>query len=235
MSGKTTKLIFTDIKKIIFTLAVALIALHGTAQETNFSLRPAVKVEKSVTNKFSLQLAHQTRYYTDLNEFERFSASLEGKYSFSKNWDAGLAYAWLYKHQIDDDFYASRNRYYLYLKYNHDVGDWSFSIREKFQSTFYNKTLENPSYTPKNVLLTKVEVAYKIKPLALTPFVNGQLRYMVNHPNKNELNQYRWALGGKYKINQLLGVSLFFEQRVDMNTSSPYKVNIIGAELKIKI
>lgn len=74
MSGKTTKLIFTDMKKIIFTLAVALIALHGTAQETNFSLRPAVKVEKSVTNKFSLQLAHQTRYYTDLNEFERFSA-----------------------------------------------------------------------------------------------------------------------------------------------------------------
>lgn len=113
MSDKTTKLIFTDMKKIIFTLAVALIALHGTAQETNFSLRPAVKVEKSVTNKFSLQLAHQTRYYTDLNEFERFSASLEGKYSFSKNWDAGLAYAWLYKHQIDDDFYASRTRQLL--------------------------------------------------------------------------------------------------------------------------
>ena len=211
------------------------IALNSVAQETNFSLRPAIKIEKSVTEKFSFQLAHETRYYTDLNEFERFSASLEGKYSFSKHWDAGLAYAWLYKHQIDDDFYASRNRYYLYLKYKHDVGNWNFSVREKFQSTFYNKTLENPSYTPKNVLLTKVEVAYKIKPLSLTPFINGQLRYMVNHPDKNELNQYRWALGTKYKINQRLGVSLFFEQRVDMNAKSPYKVNIIGAELKVSI
>lgn len=223
-------------RKSIFALALALFALHGlVAQETNFSLRPAIKVEKSVTDKFSLQLGHQTRYYTDLNEFERFSASLEGKYAFSRNWDAGVAYAWLYKHRIDDNLYASRNRYYFYLKYSQSVGDWKFSVREKFQSTFYSKSKESPSYTPKNVLLTKVEAAYKIKSLSLTPYINGQLRYMVNHPNKNQFNQYRWALGSKYKINQLLGVSLFFEQRVDMNASSPYKVNIIGAELKVSI
>lgn len=222
-------------KKYILTLIVLLLAIYSVAQETYFSLRPAVKVEKSVTDKFSLQLGHQTRYYTDLSEFERFSMSLEGKYSISKSFDAGLAYAWLYKHKIDDELYATRNRYYFYLKYKHKVGDWNFSIREKFQSTFYNKTLEDPSYTPKNVLLTKVEVAYKINTLSLTPYVNGQLRYMVNHPDKNELNQYRWALGAKYKINKLLGVGLFFEQRVDMNTNTPDKVNIIGAELKIKI
>ena len=205
------------------------------AQETNFSLRPAIKVEKSVTEKFSLQLGHQTRYYTDLNEFERFSASLEGKYAFSKNWDAGVAYAWLYKHRIDDNLYASRNRYYFYLKYSQSVGDWKFSIREEFQSTFYNKTLENPSYTPNNVLLTKVEAAYKIKSLSLTPYINGQLRYLVNHPDKNQFNQYRWAFGAKYKINQLLDVGVYFEQRGDMNTDSHDKVRIIGAELKISI
>ncbi|NLZ95016.1 MAG: DUF2490 domain-containing protein [Bacteroidales bacterium] len=222
-------------KRHLLIVIFALIALSSVAQETNFSLRPAVKVEKSITEKFSLQLGHQTRYYTNLSEFERFSASLEGKYAISKNWDAGLAYVWLYKHAIDDDLYARRNRYYLYLKYKVDVANWNFSINEMFKSTFYNKTLENPSYTPKNVLLTKLEVAYKIKPISLTPYINGQLRCMVNHPDKNELNQYRWTLGAKYKINQLLGVGLYFEQRVDMNSDSPDKVNIIGAELKISI
>ena len=222
-------------RKYILTLIVALMALQGVAQETNFSVRPGVKAEKSITNKFSLELAHQTRYYTNLSEFELFSATLEAKYALSKHWDSGLAYAWLYNHKIDDERYASRNRYYFYLKYKHSVGNWNFSIREKFQSTFYSKSKENPSYTPKNVLLTKIEVAHKIAPLSLTPYINGQLRYAINHPDNKEFNQYRWAVGAKYKINSLLNVGLYFEQRGDINATMHSKVRIIGAELKVNI
>lgn len=221
--------------KRFLVITFALIAMQMYAQETNFSLRPKIKVEKSFSDKFSLQLDHQTRYFSNLQEFERFVTKLEAKYSISKRWDAGLAYAWLYQHKIDDDFYATRNRYYVYLKYNQDVGNWNFSIREKLESTHYNKYKETPSHSPKNVLLTKVEAAYYIKALSLTPYINGQLRYMVNHPDKNEFNQYRWAVGAEYKINQHVDVGLYYEQRGDLNTDNPYKVRIIGADLSINI
>ena len=222
-------------RKLILMALLAVMIFQMAAQEVNSSFRPAIKVEKIFSEKFSLQLEHETRYYTNLKEFERFTTSLGADYSFSKNWSAGLTYLWLYNHNIQEDFYASRNRFDLYLKYKKIIGDWNFSISEKFRTTYYNESKENPSYSPKNVLLTKVEVAYKIKFISLTPYINGQLRYAVNHPSKNDLNQYRWAVGSKYKINKLLGVDLYFEQRGDLNVDKPGKVNIIGTTLKFSI
>ena len=222
-------------RKLILIAALSFIALQIVAQETKTSWRPAIKIEKAITNKFSMQLEHETRYYTDLKEFERFTTSLGADYSFSKNWSAGLTYLWLYHHNLKENLYASRNRFDLYLEYKKKIDDWNFSISEKFRTTYYNQSKENPNYNPKNVLFTKVEVAYKIRPISLTPYINGQLRYAVNHPTKNEINQYRWAVGAQYNINKLLGVELYFEQRGDLNVDKPGKVNIIGTALKFSI
>lgn len=223
------------LKRFFLMVAIAFITLQMVAQENNSSLRPAIKVEKAFSERFSLQLEHETRYYTNLKEFERFTTSLGADYSFTKNWSAGLTYLWLYQNNIKENLYASRNRFDLSLKYKTKIGDWNFSISEKFRTTYYDESKENQSYSPKNVLFTKGEVAYNIKPVSLTPYINGQLRYAVNHPTKNAVNQYRWSVGAKYKINKLLGVDLYFEQRGDMNADKPGRVRIIGTALKFTI
>ena len=80
-----------------------------------------------------------------------------------------------------------------------------------------------------------MEVAYNVKSISVTPYINGQLRYAVNHPTEKEFNQYRWAVGAQYKINNMLGVDVFFEQRGDMNTDNPGRIRIIGTTLTVKI
>lgn len=222
-------------KKTVLIAALVLISVQMVTAGNKISLRPKVKIQKSLSDKFSLQLEQEARYSPTFSDWEQFNTTLGGEYSFAKGWNTGVAYSWRYSHIIKNDIYSSRNRYYLFLKYKYAIGDWNFSIREKFQSTYYNKTKEGTSYSPRNVLLTKVEVAYKIKPIQLSPYISGTLRYAVNHPTKNQINEYRWAVGTQYKINKLLGVDVFFEQRGDMNVDRPGKVRIIGTALKFNI
>lgn len=222
-------------RKVILIFALAFISLQLIAQDSNTAWWPAIKVQKEITKKFSLQLEHETRYFTNLSEIDRLATSLEGDYSITKRWNAGLAYTWLYNHNLKEDIYASRNRFYLYLRYKQKFGNWSFYIREKYQSTYRDEEKENVNYSPKNVLRSKAEVAYKIKSVSLTPYINGQFRYQLNHPTKNEIDQYRWSVGAEYKFNKRLSADLYFQKEGELNKKKPDKVSIIGTTLKIKI
>ena len=222
-------------RRIILIATLAFIVWQTQAQDSNTAWWPAVKVEKQFTKKFSLMLEHEIRYFTSLNEVDRFGTSIEGDYSFFKKWNVGLAYSWLYSHDIDEDVYVNRNRYYLYLRFKQKAGNWSFYIREKFQSTYRDEDNESTKYNPKNALRSKVEVAYKIKSISLTPYINGQLRYRLNHPTNNELDQYRWSVGAEYKFSKRISADLYFQKEGDLNKKKPDETSIIGTTLKIKI
>lgn len=222
-------------RKMFLVATLAFFLLPVMAQETNTAWWPAIKVEKKLTKKMSLTLEHETRYFTDLGEIDRFATALEGDYSITKRWDVALAYVWIYNHNIKEDSYANRNRYYFYIRYKQKIGNWSFYIREKFQSTYEDSDAENVKYSPKNVLRSKAEVAYKIKSISLTPYINGQIRNRLNHPTENKIDRYRWSLGAEYKFNKQFGVDFYYQRQGELNVKKPDKINIIGTTLKIKI
>lgn len=202
---------------------------------TETMIWPSVKIDKKINKKTTVRLEHETRYNATASALSRLGNTLEVDYSINKPFNAGVAYTHIYNHNISKNIYANRHRYYLYLRYKHKIGDFSFYVREKFQSTFYNESVESVKYTPQNALRTKVGASYRIKELSLTPYMSWQFKYLVNHPKKNEIDQTRWALGAEYRINKMFTLDLYYQKETEHNAKKPDNYNIIGTTLKVKL
>jgi len=223
-------------RKLFFVVMFAMVANMILGQSTTETMIwPSVKIDKKINKKTTVRLEHETRYNLTESALGRLGNTLEVDYSISKSFNGGAAYHHIYNHDISKNIYANRHRYYLYLRYRRKIGDFSFYVRERFQSTYYNKSVESGKYTPQNALRTKAQISYRIRTLSLTPYLSGQFKYLVNHPKKNEIDKTRWSLGVEYKISKMFTIDLYYQKENEHNAKNPDNYDIIGTVLKIKL
>ncbi len=221
-------------KKLIFFIIFASFGniMFGQSETV---IWPSIKIDKKINKKLTARFEHETRYNITHNDLARLLNTFEVDYSINKPFNVGLAYTHIYNHNIKKDIYANRHRYYGYVRFKKKYGNFSYSIREKFQSTYYNESVESVKYNPQMALRSKAEISYNFKKLSLSPYLNGQIRNSINNPKGNEIDQVRWSFGTEYKINKKFSVDLYYQREFEVNAKNPEKNDIFGTCLKIKL
>lgn len=204
------------------------------SQDTFNSYWGGLEIEKELSKDFSLEFEEEFRYYLNQGEVDRLMTSLGGSYSINKWLKSGMGYTWIFDHNYKKDYFSNRHRINAYVKIKKTFGNFSFSLREKFQIDFRDESKEDVDYNPHNYLRTKFELNYHLKNFKIKPFISAQFRYQVNNPEGNEIDDVRYAFGIEYSFSKKIEFQAFYQVDKELNVKKPDTNRIFGTTLKFK-
>lgn len=203
------------------------------AQENDFGAWVALDITKDITKKFSLGLEEEVRLFKDFGELDRVSTSLSADYAFYKWLKAGAGYSWIYNHKVKSDTWESRHRYFIFLQGKYKVGRLDLSLRERFQSTFYDEDVSGFEYGHKNYLRSRLQVAYDIPANKTEPYASAEMYYSLNKTGGNEVNDMRYTLGVEFPVSGKLDMDTYLRLDQEMNVKNPVSLFVVGVNVKL--
>ena len=235
----------------IFCLA-GLICFGANAQTdvdlgTELGGRLAVSVDKKLARGLHVNVEEEIRFDNNFAAFDRFHTTVGVSYKVNDYLKVGAGYAWILPYSTTDStFKSSRHRLMVDVTGGVRVGDWRFSLRERFQATVRTGSF-NAYQNPGTLLALKSRLKVQYKGLRrMEPYASLELRNTLNAPSINasyngtyyvfydeETDSYSrsgeagWFLDGfnKVYLNRLRGV-LGVEYR--LSKASTVDVSLMG-------
>lgn len=168
----------------------------------------ALKVSLSgkIYRRFSFLIEEDIRPNSDFRQMEWSLTTGEINYRVNGYMKAGVGYMLLSKYKASDEL---RNRYYLYATGVYPVGNFSFSIRERFQSTY-----KVDSEHHKNYLRSMFNVAYKIGKTGFSPFAYIELFNDTGYKGKMHTDRIRFSAGSDYNIDRHNSLQFYYRNHI---------------------
>jgi len=196
-------------RKGIWFIVGFMSCLSISAQEDLGSIL-TVNVTKKIAKGLNINFEEDFRSRSNFSEVERFSHALEVSYKPFNFLKAGGAYN-LINFNHEKRGWEIRHRYYFYATGNMEAGRFTFSLRERFQSTKrqgVEKTATRAN--PKNYLRSRLKVDYDIRKSKFAPYVSLELFNTLNDPQNNSMSQMRGVVGVEYKLNKSNSIELYY-------------------------
>lgn len=174
----------------IFCLA-GLICFGANAQTdvdlgTELGGRLAVSVDKKLARGLHVNVEEEIRFDNNFGAFDRFHTTVGVSYKVNDYLKVGAGYAWILPYSTTDStFKSSRHRLMVDVTGGVRVGDWRFSLRERFQATVRTGSF-NAYQNPGTLLALKSRLKVQYKGLRrMEPYASLELRNTLNAPSIN--------------------------------------------------
>ena len=249
---------------------MALLPMAAVAQSDDFGLDFSLEAQKKLSKQWSVSLEGEYRSRNNAKTNDRWSVGLNVDYKVAKWLKASAGYTLLYDNNerisyyeaTDDDvldgdaevgdpkkcaqYWQARHRFNVSLTASQKLGDWKFSLRERWQYTY------RPEYTVderwsylyqsydlkphtyvgkgKNVLRSRLQVEYDKKGWDLTPYAN------VEFFNAWSLQKTRFTVGLDWKLAKQHSLGAFYRYqsvRSDDDDNEPNR-HMIGVGYTFK-
>lgn len=204
---------------------------HCMAQDTDMGTWLGVNLSKDLTKKIGLELEEEVRIFKNFGEIDRFASEFAAFYKLNSNLKGGAGYGWIYDHDVNDSFWENRHRIYAYVRGRFKTGRFTVSLREKYQSTFYDKTVKGFDYSPQRYLRSRLGVEYDIPNNKAAPYVATEMHYQLNNPDGNEIDDWRYTAGIEFPLSKNTDIDTFFRFKQEVNVKKPDRVWLIGVTL----
>ena len=240
-------------KRYIAIFCLAGLMCFGANAQTDVDLgtelggRLAVSVDKKLARGLHVNVEEEIRFDNNFGAFDRFHTTVGVSYKVNDYLKIGAGYAWILPYSTTDStFKSSRHRLMVDVTGGVRVGDWRFSLRERFQATVRTGSF-NAYQNPGTLLALKSRLKVQYKGLRrMEPYASLELRNTLNAPSINasyngtyyvfydeETDSYSrsgevgWFLDGfnKVYLNRLRGV-LGVEYR--LSKASTVDVSLMG-------
>ena len=257
-------------RKHFIMLIMALLPLAAAAQSDDFGLDFSLEAQKKLSKQWSLSLEGEYRSRNDAKTNDRWSVGLGVDYKLTKWLKASAGYTFLYDNnerisyydQYDDavldgdadagdlkkcaQYWGTRHRFNVSLTASQKLGDFKFSLRERWQYTYrpeytvderwsylnqaYDGKEKTYSGKGKNVLRSRLQVEYDKKGLALTPYANVELF------NAWSLQKTRYTVGLDWKLTKSHSLGAFYRYQNVRNDDDDNEPNrhLLGVSYKFK-
>lgn len=254
-------------------LGLSLIIFHSSfsvAQSDDFGLDFSLEAQKKLSKQWSLSLEGELRTRDHAKTNDRWSVGLGVDYKVAKWLKASAGYNLLFDNNLktsyfeatddavlDGDaevgdpkkcakYWGTRHRFNVSLTASQKLGDWKFSLRERWQYTY------RPAYTVderwsyldqaydgkektydgkgKNVLRSRFQIEYAKKGLPITPYANIELF------NAWSLQKTRYSAGIDWDINKQHTLGAFYRYQNVRNDDDDNEPNchLLGLSYKFK-
>ena len=217
--------------KVFAFLVLCIITVRAQGQENDFGTWLGVELEKRITKQLRFEFEEEMRVFNNFSEIDRFATSLGGSWTFNNYLRAGAGYTWIYKHRVNKELWEHRHRYQIYLRGRIKADRFTFTLRERFQSTYRDESVEGFKYNPRNYLRSRLQAAYNIKGSKLAPYASAELYYQLNNPAGNEFDNIRYTAGTSFPLTKNLSMDTYLRLDKEMNVKNPVSYWILGVSL----
>lgn len=161
-----------------------------------------LSVSGHLYKSFYLLAEEDLRPDTAFGNLEWSLTTAEINYRFTKSLRVGAGYMLMARlHQSD----GLRNRYYIYASVTHSLSRFTFSIRERFQSTYRQGAAH-----PQNYLRSMVTIAYHIPRIPLSPFIYVEPFNNTGYKGKMHTDKVRFSTGCDYQWNRANAFQIYY-------------------------
>ncbi|MBC5643106.1 DUF2490 domain-containing protein [Parabacteroides sp. BX2] len=165
-----------------------------------------VSLSGKIYRRFSFLVEEDIRPQSDFRQAEWFLTTGEVNYTFNRYFKTGIAYMLLCRYKASEEL---RNRYYVYASANYPVGNFTLSLRERFQSTY-----KTGGQHPKNYLRSMLTLSYKIRKTGICPFAYAEVFNDTGYQGRMHADRIRLSAGSDYKINKQNSLQLYYRYHI---------------------
>ncbi len=218
------------------TLLLALAALPATlwAQDDYFGTWAGLSIEKKIKD-WNFSVEEEIRLMDNVSSFQGSYTALGIDYKPYKFLKLGTGYEFILFNDTDYDDIQPRHRLNFTTTGSLDLGNFSFSLRERFQMTFKDESERDYKMNPKNTWRSRLEVEYNIPKCKFTPAVSVESYYQLNNPDGNKFEQFRYKFTGAYKFNKRNKLELFAIYDNETNVKNPVDRTVVGMKYTLKL
>ena len=241
-------------KWLVCSLMV-LLSLPGKlyAQSDDFGIWTGVEVKKKILSGWDASLEGEFRTRDGVKTVERWSGAVATSYKVSSWLKASAGYTFIhYYHPMEvtkkgnyiPEYWQPRHRFHVSLTGKADWRRFTFSLRERWQYTYRpsqsvpkfdgddgsSKADEYISGKGKNVLRSRLQVAYNIRKCAFNPYASCELSHSLSD---GAFEKARWTLGTEWKLSKRHSLDFYYlyQNKADDDESDGH---VIGAGYSFK-
>ena len=193
----------------------------------------SVEVTKKITKGLNLSFEEEHRSHSNFSATDRFSHCLELSYKPISVLKVGGAYNPM-NYNRGTKGWELRHRYYFYATGYWDVGRFTVSLRERFQSTKRQGVTETAKRAnPKLYLRSRLSVDYNIRKSKFEPFATVELFNTLNDPQNNRMDRVRLTAGTSYKLKKNHSVQLYYRYTNNLDEDE-VSIHHVGAGYAFK-
>ena len=145
--------------------------------------RLAFSVDKKIAKGLHVSLEEEIRMDNNFQSFDRFMTTLAASYKVHPNIRIGLGYALINPYSSTNSaFKSERHRLMVDVTGSYRFGDWSLSLKERFQATYRSGDM-NEYQNPRTALALKSRLKLTYKAFRRwEPSVSVEVRNTLNAP-----------------------------------------------------
>jgi len=187
------------IKKWHILIVMSFLSLASFGQDKDFGIWYGVSAEHKITKKLEIDLSTDIRTFNKASKIEE--AFLEGGITYSLTKHLAIAGSYRLTDKIENNnSYYYQHKFFLDLKGNMPLGNFSFSGRLRFQTrtkTYIEDDKDNhPDYTGR----IKVKAVYKTPAFFINPYVYIESFCPVFSEKTRTIEKNRFSAGFEFNI-----------------------------------
>lgn len=212
-----------------FAICVAVFITNNTfSQVHDLQLWNEFSVDKELIENLSLHLKHEFRIGGYVTMLDETNTDFGVGYKFNKY----LRVRAFYRFSAGDDNKTGlekSHKLYTDIIGRYKLNQFTFSVRERYQTTFSSYDPEMFGSTPVHYLRSKLSVKYAIYKTNFSPNISVELFHSLNNPMGNSTDRKRFTAGVEYNFNKKLSAEIYymFQQR-RVSYRKPTNTYVIG-------
>jgi hypothetical protein len=215
-------------------------------QEYDNGFWSSMEVSKKINKKISVSLEEEFRLRNNLKTTDKFMTTLGLDYKINKFFDIGISDCFInYYHPGNKkhdykNYWENKNRINLYGEGDYTLGRFSFSLRERLQSTYtFLDSISNQEINPELILRSKLSVSYNIPKIPVEPYASVENFLPLDGSYKYTTEEMRFAFGLKYNISKKLALKVGYvysrEYQEDVEADDDEITNVLSFDISVKI
>jgi len=155
-------------------------------------------------------------------------------YKFNKHFKISGGYRLIYRGSWSN-WENLDNRFFTDFAYSNKFGDFKATLRTRFQLRYRDWHTSELGWRPQFINRNKLTLTYDMSQ-GFEPFASVELFHRLNDLGlKPYTQQARFALGLNKKLNDNLGLSVYYMFQPEFNSVKPEKDQIFGIDLSIDL
>jgi hypothetical protein len=222
---------FFIMNRYLLSLLFSIYITCTYAQVNDAGLWTSLSAEKKLSKGFTASLSQELRFNENISELGTAFTEAGVEHKIIKRIAIGLGYRFIQKKNPDDS-YSLRHRLLIDLTYRYKAGEFSFSLRERFQSQVADVASGEDGFLPVNYLRNKLTIKYSPDKKDFSPWISTEVFYQLNNNRGNEIDNMRYAAGVDFDFNKHHSIGLFYLINQEINVSNALTEYISGIGYK---
>ena len=177
--------------------------------------------------KWKLVLEEEVRIFDRIRRLDKINSELTSSYQINKLMELGVLYRLIANREQVGYFYFN-HRFGVNLEFHQQYSRWNLSVKPGFQITFAGFRNTENWYNPENYVRIVSEVSRELKNKKTEPYTNIEFWYRISTGEQGFIDQYRWTIGIKQKLNKRNRLDLYYRLQQELQVKNPLTAHIIG-------